>query len=85
MLMGFFQDPAIKVEEGYAPYTSGLEQDIFVKTSDGRKPIVGQVWPGNTVFPDFTHPNASDWWFKSMQQFHDVLPFDGLWTVFILT
>ena len=69
------------MQDGYVPYTSGLEQDVFIKTSDGKAPLVGQVWPGDTVFPDFTHPNASDWWFKQMQTFHKQLPFDGLWTV----
>ena len=40
-----------------------------------------QVWPGLTVFPDFTNPKAADWWYNQAKNFHDVVPFDGLWTV----
>ncbi|XP_067676211.1 lysosomal alpha-glucosidase-like [Haliotis asinina] len=64
----------------YAPYDDGIADDIFVKTADGSTPIVGEVWPGKTVFPDFTHPKAEAWWLKHAQMMHAELPFDGLWT-----
>ncbi|XP_046559540.1 lysosomal alpha-glucosidase-like [Haliotis rubra] len=63
----------------YAPYDDGITEDIFVKTADGSAPIVGEVWPGKTVFPDFTHPKAESWWQKHAQIMHSKLPFDGLW------
>lgn len=40
-----------------------------------------QVWPGTTVFPDFTNPKTTEWWYNAAKQFHDIVPFDGLWTV----
>jgi len=40
-------------------------------------------WPGDVVFGDFTHPNAADWWFNEAKEFHDLIPFDGLWAVTI--
>jgi len=40
-----------------------------------------QVWPGTIVFPDFTNPKTVEWWYNQAKQFHDILPFDGLWTV----
>lgn len=47
--------------QGYAPYDSGMAADIFLKKPDGT-PYVGPVWPGNSVFPDFSRAKARDWW-----------------------
>jgi alpha-glucosidase len=46
---------------GYAPYDSGIQNDNFVKNVDGSV-FVGSVWPGDSVFPDFTLTRARDWW-----------------------
>ena len=46
---------------GYAPYDSGMKDDVFVKNPDGSV-YVGPVWPGESVFPDFTLTRARDWW-----------------------
>jgi alpha-glucosidase len=46
---------------GYAPYDSGLKNDAFVKNPDGSV-YVGTVWPGESVFPDFTLTRVRDWW-----------------------
>ena len=46
---------------GYAPYDSGVAGDQFVKNPDGST-YVGQVWPGPSVFPDFTQARTRQWW-----------------------
>jgi len=46
---------------GYKPYDEGLNGDHFVKNPDGT-PFVGVVWPGKSVFPDFTRKASRDWW-----------------------
>jgi alpha-glucosidase len=46
---------------GYAPYDSGLAGDHFVKNPDGSI-YVGKVWPGPSVFPDFTRAQTRQWW-----------------------
>ena len=46
---------------GYAPYDSGIAGDHFVKNPDGTN-YVGPVWPGPSVFPDFTRKISRDWW-----------------------
>jgi alpha-glucosidase (family GH31 glycosyl hydrolase) len=43
--------------------------------------IFVKVWPGLTAFPDFTHPNALQWWTNVVSKFHSVIPFDGMWIV----
>jgi alpha-glucosidase len=47
--------------DGYEPYTTGLAGDHFVKNPDGSV-YVGQVWPGPSVFPDFTRQSSRAWW-----------------------
>jgi alpha-glucosidase len=46
---------------GYAPYDSGIAGDHFVKNPDGSI-YVGKVWPGPSVFPDFTQARTLQWW-----------------------
>src|SRR5262249_11284281 len=54
-------DPHLKKEKGYAPYDAGLAGDHFVKNPDGSV-FEGRVWPGISVFPDFSRPATRDWW-----------------------
>lgn len=53
---------------GYAPYDSGNKSDVFVKKADGSL-YVGAVWPGPSVFPDFTLSRARDWWGQQYSDF----------------
>lgn len=46
---------------GYAPYDTGAAQDRFVKLPDGSV-YTGKVWPGPSVFPDFTQAATRVWW-----------------------
>ncbi|MDP9011851.1 MAG: DUF5110 domain-containing protein [Pseudomonadota bacterium] len=48
-------------DQGYAPYDSGIAGDHFVKRPDGSV-YVGEVWPGPSVFPDFTQSETRAWW-----------------------
>jgi alpha-glucosidase len=53
---------------GYAAYDSGMKKDVFVKNPDGSL-YVGVVWPGESVFPDFTLTRVRDWWGGLYQDF----------------
>jgi alpha-glucosidase len=46
---------------GYAPYDTGISGDHFVKNPDGSI-YAGTVWPGPSVFPDFTRQKTREWW-----------------------
>jgi alpha-glucosidase len=48
-------------DAGYAPYDTGIAGDHFVKMPDGSI-YVGKVWPGDSVFPDFTQQQTRAWW-----------------------
>ena len=70
-------DPGIKIEEGYSSYHEGLDQDIFLKYSDGSL-YAGQVWPGWCHFADFTRKDARNWWGNSFKGYvNDGI--DGFW------
>jgi alpha-glucosidase len=53
---------------GYAPFDSGIKNDVFVKNPDGSV-YVGAVWPGESVFPDFTLTRVRDWWGELYKDF----------------
>lgn len=48
-------------DQGYAPYDSGTAGRHFVRAADGST-YVAPVWPGASVFPDFTRADTRRWW-----------------------
>jgi alpha-glucosidase len=46
---------------GYKPYDEGHAGNHFVHNPDGSE-YTGPVWPGPSVFPDFTQKTSRDWW-----------------------
>jgi alpha-glucosidase len=70
-------DPHIKQESGYTPYDSGAAGDHFVKNPDGSI-YVGKVWPGDSVFPEFTLTRTREWWGTLYRNFVD-MGIRGFW------
>ncbi|MFZ3556046.1 glycoside hydrolase family 31 protein [Streptomyces sp. BH055] len=54
-------DPAVKVQRGNALYDGGQAIDAFVRDAAGR-PVRGVVWPGESMYPDFTAERVRKWW-----------------------
>lgn len=54
-------DPAIKVDPSWDVYAQGIAGGHFIEGAGGA-PYVGKVWPGDSVFPDFTAPATRTWW-----------------------
>ncbi|XP_074786957.1 maltase-glucoamylase-like isoform X2 [Athene noctua] len=63
----------------YLPYQRGQSGNVWVNESDGVTPLIGQVWPGRTVFPDFTNPDCTSWWVEECKIFYNEVPYDGIW------
>ncbi|MGB6132865.1 MAG: TIM-barrel domain-containing protein [Acidobacteriaceae bacterium] len=57
--------------QNYAPYDSGIAGDDFVKNPDGSV-YSGVVWPGPSVFPDFTRQSARQWFGSLYRHFYDI-------------
>jgi alpha-glucosidase len=57
-------DPGVKHqpnEKGYHAYDQGLEKNFFQRRRNGDL-FVPRVWPGESVFVDYTLPEARHWW-----------------------
>ncbi|MCX5451323.1 glycosyl hydrolase [Streptomyces sp. SID8375] len=54
-------DPAVKAEPGDIVYEGGVVADAFVRDARGRE-VRGVVWPGESVYPDFTDARVRKWW-----------------------
>lgn len=54
-------DPGVKVEKGYSVYEEGVKNHYFVTDIENRI-YVNQVWPGDSVYPDFGRFDVRDWW-----------------------
>jgi alpha-glucosidase len=73
-------DPAV----AYQPYPSferGVEKGIFLKEANGDI-HKGVVWPGVTAFPDWFHPNATEYWTDEFARFFNAnkgVNIDGSW------
>lgn len=63
--------------QGYAPFASGIAGDNFVHKADGSL-YVAPVWPGPSVFPDFTRASTRAWWGSLYKEFIDD-GFAGFW------
>jgi len=71
-------DPGVKLDPGYPVYDSGKAGGVFCKAASGRD-YVGQVWPGDTVFPDFTEEAVQEWWADLVARFLEDSALDGGW------
>ncbi|XP_022623710.1 maltase-glucoamylase, intestinal-like [Seriola dumerili] len=77
-------DPAVATSKrvGNAPYDSydrGNQKNAWVTESDGKTPLLGEVWPGETVFPDYTSQGCIDWWVDEYERFSREIKHDALW------
>ena len=61
----------------YFPYDSGVAGDQFVKNPDGTV-YTGKVWPGPSVFPDFTRQQTRAWWGSLYRDLRHI-GIDGFW------
>jgi alpha-glucosidase len=55
--------------QNYMPFDTGKAGDHFVKNPDGSV-YSGRVWPGPSVFPDFTRQQTRAWWGTLYRDFH---------------
>jgi len=71
-------DPGVKRDPGYAVYDSGKARAVFCQTESGRD-YIGQVWPGDTLFPDFTLEKTRQWWAEQLADWMRASALDGAW------
>jgi len=59
-------DPGVKKEKDYDIYEAGLKNGYFTTDKDGI-PYVNKVWPGDSVFPDFSQSETREWWAENQK------------------
>ena len=70
-------DPGLKKDPSWPIYQEALAQAYFLKTPEDQ--VIHQpVWPGEAAFPDFSYPQAAQFWGKLYQTYTD-LGIRGFW------
>uniref|UniRef100_A0A4W5NR19 Maltase n=1 Tax=Hucho hucho TaxID=62062 RepID=A0A4W5NR19_9TELE len=76
-------DPAIAISKRingpYEAYDRGTQKNAWVTEADGKTPLVGEVWPGVAVFPDYTNPGCKEWWTDEYIRLSKEIKHDALW------
>lgn len=70
-------DPGVKEDTEFPIYEEGISEDLFCKYLEGTL-FFGDVWPGNSAFPDFANKKARDWWAEK-HRFYTDLGIEGIW------
>ena len=74
-------DPGVKHqpnEKGYHAYDQGVAKNFFQRRRNGDL-FVPRVWPGESVFVDYTLPEARRWW-GDLHRFYTDNGIAGIWT-----
>jgi alpha-glucosidase len=78
-------DPGVKYqptsgtgEQTYHVFNQGMEKNFFQRRSNGEL-FVPRVWPGESVFVDYTLPEARRWWGDLHRTYTDN-GIAGIWT-----
>jgi alpha-glucosidase len=70
-------DPGVKVDGNFPIFQEGVNANYFCKNQEGV-PFMGPVWPGISVFPDFTEDEVSEWW-GDLHSFYTEMGIEGIW------
>jgi alpha-glucosidase len=70
-------DPGVKFDPGYWVFDQAVKRDVLCRTEGGDL-YIGQVWPGNTAFPDFVTEEARTWW-GELNAAHVLSGLAGIW------
>jgi len=70
-------DAGVKVDPDYDVFSEGRDQHRFCTDPHGHL-VEGVVWPGRSVFPDFTDPGTRSWWARKYRLLTDA-GVAGIW------
>lgn len=70
-------DPGVKEDPEYSIYREGVLEDNFCKYLEDNI-YYGDVWPGNSAFPDFFNQKVRKWWGEK-HRFYTDCGIEGIW------
>ena len=57
----------------------GNKLDIFIKSNYTKQNLIGKVWPGKTLYPDFMNPKVEEFWNQGLTNYYKIIKYDGIW------
>lgn len=57
----------------------GKKLDCFIKSNYTKNNIILNVWPGDTLIPDFLNPNTTFFWHFGLKEYRKIVQYDGIW------
>ncbi len=60
-------------------YKRGHETNAFILSNYTKKELVSYVWPGEACFPDFFTKAGMDLWYYAMENYYEIVKYDGIW------
>ena len=57
----------------------GKKLDCFIKSNYTKNNLIINVWPGDTLIPDFLNPNTTFFWQYGLKAYRDIIHYDGIW------
>lgn len=70
-------DPGVKRDVEYRIYQEGVAEGCFCQYLEGNL-FFGDVWPGQSAFPDFANAAVRRWWGEK-HRFYADLGIEGIW------
>lgn len=71
-------DPGVKIDKNFSTYNELKESNGYLKNQDGSD-FIGIVWPGKSLFPDFTNEKTRLWWAQQQKKWLKSYKFAGVW------
>ena len=57
----------------------GKKHQLFIKSGYTGDNLIAYVWPGKTIFPDFFNPEIGLIWDKGLDNYYNIIKYDGIW------
>ncbi|MCS6928644.1 MAG: glycoside hydrolase family 31 protein [Saprospiraceae bacterium] len=70
--------PGVREDSSFAVYREGVNKRFFLRASDGTL-AKGPVWRGFCAFPDFSNPEAREWWGDLHRELYTDIGISGFW------
>lgn len=72
------QDPGVRARNGSFFYDKIIKNSAAIRSAKNPDYLIGSVWPGHCVFPDWMHPKGSKLWKEGLEVLQNATEFNGL-------
>jgi len=72
-------NPFVTNDKSSEIYNVGNYNRAFIYSNYTNKPLIGKVWPGNSVYIDYYTKRGRLFWFYLLKNFNKILRLNGIW------